>query len=105
MKPIICFDSAPYFAALENPEYKADRVYVNQDTLAELEQKLVFAEGEEAENLAKEFNEKTFDKKAGKSFLPTFLETTTGDENSLNYVDLTCTLKYVYVVVMCLGME
>ena len=46
-------------------------------------------------NFAREFNEKTFDKKAGKSFLPTFLETTTGDENSLNYVDLTCTLKYV----------
>ncbi len=56
-RPLICFDSAPYFAALENPEYKADRVYVNQDTLAELEQKLVFAEGEEAENLAKEIEQ------------------------------------------------
>ena len=27
--------------------------------------------------------------------MPTVLETTTGDEKSLNYVDLTCTLKYV----------
>lgn len=56
-RALICFDTAPYYAALENPDYKADRVYVNKDTLAELEQSLVFAEGEEAERIAKEIEQ------------------------------------------------
>ncbi len=46
-------------------------------------------------SFATEFNQKTFDKKAGKKFLPTYLDQATGDANTLNYVDLTCTLNQV----------
>lgn len=40
------------------------------------------------------FHNSTFDE-SGTTFIPTFVEAATGDATTLNYVDLTCTLKQI----------
>lgn len=45
-------------------------------------------------DFAKEFHDNTF-KLEGKSFFPTYMDAATGDATTLNYVDLTCTLKQI----------
>lgn len=45
-------------------------------------------------SFAKQFHDYTFSPE-GSSFFPTYMDTATGDATTLNYVDLTCTLKQV----------
>lgn len=45
-------------------------------------------------DFAIKFHDNTF-KEEGKSFFPTYMDAATGDATTLNYVDLTCTLKQI----------
>lgn len=57
-RALLCFDSAPYYAMLENPDYKADREYVSQESLEDLESKLMFAiDEDEIKELKKQIEE------------------------------------------------
>ena len=58
-RALLCFDSAPYYAMLENPDYKADREYVTQESLEDMESNLIFmtdeAEIAEIKKISTEF--------------------------------------------------
>lgn len=49
---------------------------------------------EECLKFAMQFHENTFQEE-GNKFLPTYMDAATGDATTLNYVDLTCTVKQV----------
>lgn len=67
-RALLCFDSAPYYAMLENPDYKADREYVTQESLEDMESNLIFMTDEseiaELKNRIEEYKVKIDNEKA-----------------------------------------
>lgn len=56
-KPIICFDTYPYYKTMGLEEYKGDRVYETQDTLDQMIADSLFLEGEELERAKQEIEQ------------------------------------------------